>query len=63
MEWPPPGDYAALFAGLDGHSRVLWKREMSGGYSFHRCVPSPDGRNLAFSLITYESNAWMLENF
>ena len=64
MEWPPPpGDYVALFAGLDGKSQVLWKREMSGGYTFHRCVPSPDGRNLALSLITYESNAWMLENF
>jgi hypothetical protein len=63
MEWPPPGDYAALYAGLDGHSRVLWTREMSSGYTFHHCVASHDGRHLAFSLITYESNVWMLENF
>jgi Tol biopolymer transport system component len=25
--------------------------------------PSPDGRHLAFSQLTWESNAWLLENF
>jgi len=64
MEWPPPGDYAALYAGLDGHTQILWRRGTTPtGWTFHRCIPSPDGRHLAFSIVTSESNAWMLENF
>jgi len=27
-----------------------------------RLVPSPDGRYLAFGMVTIESNAWMIEN-
>jgi Tol biopolymer transport system component len=46
---------------LDGKTRVLLNRSRSQFLS-HPC-PSPDGRHLAFSQQTRESNAWMLENF
>jgi len=55
--------YRMLFGGLDGHSQVLWKRGTSTGHTVHDPMPSPDGRHLAFTVITYEMNAWMLENF
>jgi Tol biopolymer transport system component len=56
-------DFTLLYAGLDAHSQVLWKRGTSPGWSLHYPIPSPDGRYLAFTAITYEANAWMLENF
>ena len=56
-------DYRIVYAGLDGHSQVLWKRGSSPGYTADYPVPSPDGRHLAFTTVTYESNAWLLENF
>jgi hypothetical protein len=56
-------DFLSLYAGLDGHSQVLWKRGSDPGSWFDYPVPSPNGRYLAFTLGTYESNAWMLENF
>jgi len=64
-EWPLPADshFTAFYAGLDGHSQVLWKRGMSPGHSFDYPIPSPDGRHLTFTVVTYEANAWMLENF
>jgi len=64
-EWPLPSDsyFTAFYAGLDGHSRVLWRRGTSPGHSFDYPTPSPDGRYLAFTVVTYEANAWMLENF
>ena len=33
------------------------------GGRFDYPIPSPDGRYLAFTVVTYESNAWLLENF
>ncbi|MSO23788.1 MAG: serine/threonine-protein kinase [Acidobacteria bacterium] len=60
---PFESDFTVLYAGLDGHSQVLWKRGTSPGYSFDYPIPSPDGRHLAFTVVTYEMNAWMLENF
>ena len=56
-------DFTALYAGLDGHIQVLWKRGTSPGHSFDYPIPSPDGRHLAFTVVTFEMNAWMLENF
>jgi hypothetical protein len=56
-------DFTALYAGLDGHSQVLWKRGSSPGHTIVHPIPSPDGRYLAFTSITAESNAWLLENF
>lgn len=55
--------FTALFAGLDGRSQIIWKRGTSPGWYIEYPVPSPDGRHLAFTIITYERNAWMLENF
>jgi len=50
-------EYKLFYAGLDGHSQVLWKRGTSPGWTFGPPVPSPDGRYLAFTVVTYESNA------
>jgi len=58
-----PSDFMLLYAGLDGHNQVIWKRGTNGGYSIDYPVPSPDGRHLAFTIFTAESNAWLLENF
>ena len=65
MEWSSSfyQDFKIVYADLDGHSRVLWKRGSSPGYTPDYVVPSPDGRYLAFTTTTYESNAWLLENF
>ena len=56
-------DFTALYLSLDGHSQVLWKRGTSPGWSVENLIPSPNGRYLAFTSTTLESNAWMLENF
>ena len=37
-----------LYAGLDGHSQVLWKHGSSPGFWFDYPIPSPNGRYLAF---------------
>jgi hypothetical protein len=64
FDWPTlESDFTTLYLGLDGQSQVLWKRGTSPGWSFDGPVPSPDGRHLAFTVVTFESNAWMLENF
>jgi Tol biopolymer transport system component len=55
--------FTAFYAGLDGHSQVFWKVGTSPGYSLDHPIPSPDGRHLAFTVMRYEANAWMLENF
>ncbi|MGO9339443.1 MAG: LpqB family beta-propeller domain-containing protein [Terracidiphilus sp.] len=46
---------------LDGKTRVLLDRGRVHWLSYPRV--SPDGRFLAFSQRTFESNAWLLENF
>jgi len=56
-------DLTALYVGLDGRSQVLWKRGISPGYSFDHPIPSPDGKHLVYTVVTYQMNAWMLENF
>jgi eukaryotic-like serine/threonine-protein kinase len=47
--------------GLDGTTRSLLDRGRAQWLTYPR--PSPDGRYLAFSQRTSESNAWLLENF
>jgi Tol biopolymer transport system component len=46
---------------LDGKTRVLLNLARSQWLSSP--CPSPDGRHLAFRQRTFESNAWLLENF
>jgi Tol biopolymer transport system component len=46
---------------LDGKTRVLLDQNRNHWLSF--LCPSPDGRHLAFTQRTFESNAWLLENF
>lgn len=46
---------------LDGKSHVLLNRSRSQFLSSP--IPSPDGRHLVFTQQTWESNAWLLENF
>jgi Tol biopolymer transport system component len=51
-----------VHADLAGHVRVLWQSRIVWGHVFDP-LPSPDGRYLAFGVESFESNAWMLENF
>jgi hypothetical protein len=51
-----------LFVDMQGHTDLLWKRETVWGLG-PRGLPSPDGRHLAMSGWTIDSNVWMLENF
>ena len=71
LYWAPDG--LALFAavrtteyfieriGLDGKTSVLLRRGRDHWLAY--AIPSPDGRRLAFSQQTFDSNMWMLENF
>jgi len=47
--------------GLDGKTRVV--RDGTKDHILFSPIPSPDGRHLAFSQYTWESNAWVLESF
>jgi serine/threonine protein kinase/Tol biopolymer transport system component len=54
-------DAVILQIDLNGNTHVVINRGKD-----HRLFaprPSPDGRHLAFSQVTWESNAWLLENF
>jgi tricorn protease len=53
--------YLIVHIGLDGKSTVLLDRGRNQWLSFP--CPSPDGRRLAFSEQTFETNAYLLENF
>jgi len=46
---------------LDGKSRLLLDRGRNGWLGWP--VLSPDGRHLAFHQLTFDSNAWLLEDF
>ena len=46
---------------LSGQMHVLFNQGKDHRVQLLR--PSPDGRHLAFSQLTWESNAWLLENF
>jgi serine/threonine protein kinase len=62
QEWTS-SNFVMFYAGLDGQSQVFWKRGASPGFWIDYPFPSPDGRYLAFTAVTFESNAWLLENF
>jgi dipeptidyl aminopeptidase/acylaminoacyl peptidase len=53
--------YLIVRTELDGKSRVLLDRGRNQWLGFP--CPSPDGRHLAFSQQTFETNAYLLENF
>jgi serine/threonine protein kinase len=46
---------------LDGKTRVLLNRGRNQWLAFPK--PSPDGRHLAFSQLTFETNVWLVDNF
>ena len=53
-----------VYAGLNGEIHILWKRGTGPGNVFLFIpIPSPDGRHLAVTLLFFEMNAWLLENF
>ena len=54
-------DYLLARIELDGKSQVLLDRGRDHWLSFP--TPSPDGRWLAFGFRTWESNAWLVQNF
>jgi Tol biopolymer transport system component len=54
-------NYLVARIDLDGKTQVLLDRGRNQWLSSP--VPSPDGRQLAFSQQTFETNAWLLENF
>jgi eukaryotic-like serine/threonine-protein kinase len=49
---------ALLHVDLHGNANVLWENLLADFVA-----PSPDGRHLAFSGTTLDSNIWMIENF
>jgi hypothetical protein len=56
------GSGALLYVDLAGNVRVLWQHKLDiNGHVW--AIPSPDGRYLAISAPTSNSNAWMLEGF
>jgi len=46
---------------LNGRERVI--HEGGKDHLLFSPLASPDGRRLAFSQYTWESNAWLMENF
>ena len=50
---------AVLKVRLDGTIAELWKSSTT----LEAPLASPDGKDLAFSSSTYNSNAWVIENF
>jgi Tol biopolymer transport system component len=54
-------DFIILQIELNGKTHVIINR--GKGHLLDSPRPSPDGRHLAFSQYTWESNAWLLENF
>ena len=60
----PPGD-VLLRVDLEGHAQVVWQHKGLTDFSSEltRGIPSPDGRYLAVSAYTNDSNVWMLEKF
>lgn len=55
-----PDSWTLLYAGPQGQTRVLWQAASAFA---PRILPSPGGRDLAFSEQNSSSNAWLLENF
>jgi Tol biopolymer transport system component len=51
-----------IYVDLEGRADVLWQQRLGQGLGT-RGVPSPDGRHLALTGHSVNSNMWMLENF
>jgi hypothetical protein len=54
-------DFVILQIDLNGKTHVVINQGKDHLLQSPR--PSPDGHHLAFSQVTWESNAWLLENF
>ena len=50
---------AILYISLDGHASQMWTTSTAVGSP----LASPDGTSLAFTVSSYNSNAWILEDF
>jgi serine/threonine protein kinase/DNA-binding winged helix-turn-helix (wHTH) protein len=72
LSWAADGKSLFVFSGnrqersllhvdLRGNAHFLWQNP--GAYGEAAAVPSPDGRHLAMSGRTLNSNMWMMENF
>jgi eukaryotic-like serine/threonine-protein kinase len=72
VSWSADG--SALLVAAEGKTSFIGRIELNGGQSrvlldrgrnqsVITCRPSPDGRYLAFSQQSADSNAWLLENF
>jgi len=50
---------------LEGRAQIVWQHKGPTGFTYEgpRWVPSPNGRYLAVSGRTLESNVWLMENF
>jgi len=55
-----PEGAALLRIDMEGHVQVLWRQK---GAAVIWGAPSPDGRHLAFSEQSQNSNLWMVEGF
>jgi hypothetical protein len=55
-----PRGAALLHVDMQGNADVLLEDDT--GYLF-KSLPSPDGRHLAFNMLTSEANVWIVENF
>ena len=53
--------HVLLYVDLQGNAHVLWENARASGDT--EAYSSPDGRHLAISSLTTNSNMWMLENF
>jgi DNA-binding winged helix-turn-helix (wHTH) protein/Tol biopolymer transport system component len=52
---------ALLNIGLDGQVKVVWKAPLDRILTFP--VASPNGKYVAFGVIVWDGNVWLLENF
>ena len=50
-----------LRIGLDGKTQIILNGDKD--HALYSPMPSPDGRHLIFGQYSWESNAWLLENF
>jgi len=53
-----PESAALLHVNLNGDANILWKHRLA-----NFIAPSPDGRHLAFSGTTLDTNFWLIQNF
>ncbi len=59
----PDGAWALMRTGLSGKTAILLETEGPAQVWMGRVAVSPDGRHLAFAVMTQEASVWLLENF